>query len=174
MAPAVSPTGWLLVSVSVTPRGLSWLWWLDDWSTLLFSGTGLLMVACLWIRWTPSPRIATPDNEETLVEEALGMSAAALDRLARRHRGISEEDARTVWERRQLVRQWNLDESELRFQGRLPGVEGRIFDQAIDSRVDQMSPDAETGMFDLYQHRAADAHVDLAASGDGADGSPYK
>jgi hypothetical protein len=119
-------------------------------------------------------RIATPDNEETLIGEALGMSAAALDRLARRHRGISEEDARTVWERRRLVRQWNLDESELRFQGRLPGVEGRIFDQAIDSRVDQMSPDAETGMFDLYQHRAADAHVDLAASGGGADGIPVQ
>jgi hypothetical protein len=37
-----------------------------------------------------------------------------------------------------------------------------------------MSPDAETGMFDLYQHRAADAHVDLAASGGGADGIPVQ
>ena len=114
-------------------------------------------------------RVATPDNESDLIEEALGLSAAALDRMARRDRGISEEDARTVWERRQLVRQWNLDESELRFRGRLPGVEGRIFDQAIDSRVDQMSPDVDTGIFDLYEHRAADALIGLAASGGGSD-----
>jgi hypothetical protein len=117
-------------------------------------------------------RVATPDDEETLIGQALGLSAAALDRLARRDRGISEEEARTVWERSQLVRQWNLDESELCFRGRLPGVEGRIFDQAIDSRVDQMSPDAETGMFDLYEHRAADALVELAASGGNVETTP--
>jgi len=117
-------------------------------------------------------KVATADTEEDLIDEALGMSAATLDRLARRHRGITEEDARTVWERRQLVRQWNLDESELRFRGRLPGAEGRIFDQAIDSRVDQMGPDAETGMFDLYQHRAADALVELAAAADTGEATP--
>ena len=110
-------------------------------------------------------KVATADNEADLIEEALGMSAATLDRLARRHRGVTEQEARSIWERRLLVRQWNLDESELRFRGRLPGAEGRIFDQAIDSRVDQMAPDAETGMFDLYEHRAADALVELAATG---------
>jgi hypothetical protein len=117
-------------------------------------------------------RVATPDTEADLIDKALGMSAAALDRLARRHRGVTEEDARSTWERRQLVRQWNLDESELRFSGRLPGVEGRIFDQAIDTRVDQMGPDAETGMFDLYQHRAADALVELAATADTGETNP--
>jgi hypothetical protein len=62
------------------------------------------------------------------------------------------------------VRQWNLDESELRFHGNLPGVEGKIFDEAIDDRVDQMGPNPETGMFDLYQTRSADALVELAAT----------
>lgn len=117
-------------------------------------------------------KVATPATEADLIDEALGMSAATLDRLARRHRGITEEEARTVWERRQLIRQWNLDESELRFRGRLPGAEGRIFDQAIDTRVDQMAPDVETGMFDLYEHRAADALVELAATADGPSATP--
>ena len=40
-----------------------------------------------------------------------------------------------MWERRRLVRQWNLDESELRFHGNLPGVEGKIFVEAINDRV---------------------------------------
>jgi 5-methylcytosine-specific restriction endonuclease McrA len=78
-----------------------------------------------------------------------------------------------VWERRRLVRQWNLDQSELRFRGRLPAVEGRVFDAAIDSRVDAMGPNPETGMFDPVETRSADVLVELAASRDdgGGDGA---
>jgi len=92
-------------------------------------------------------RIATPDTVETVISQKAGLSNAALDRRARRHRGVSIADEGSVWERRRLVRQWNLDESELRFRGRLPAAEGRIFDEAIDTRVDGMGPNPETGMF---------------------------
>lgn len=109
-------------------------------------------------------RMATPQTEAEMIEAALSLSTAALDRAARRHRGISEAEARSVWERRQLIRQWNLDESELRFRGRLPGVEGRILDQAIDSRVDEMGPNPESGLFDPLETRSADALVDIAAT----------
>ena len=37
-------------------------------------------------------------------------------------------DERSVWERRRLGLQWNLDESELRFGGNLPGAEGKILE----------------------------------------------
>jgi hypothetical protein len=116
-------------------------------------------------------RMASPETEEAIVDEAMTLSSAALDLKARRRRSISEEEAMSVWERRKLIRQWNLDESELRFHGRLPGAEGRVFDQAIDSRVDQMSPNPETGMFDPLQVRAADALTELAAT-DGETSSP--
>jgi hypothetical protein len=76
-----------------------------------------------------------------------------------------------VWERRSLFRQWNLDESELRFRGRLPAAEGRIFDEAIDSRVDQMGPNSETGLFDPLQTRAADALLEMAATSGDENGS---
>lgn len=111
----------------------------------------------------------TSDSEADLLEHAASLSNAALDRIARRRRGFSREDERSVWERRRLVRQWNLDESELRFHGRLPGDQGRVFDQAIDSRVDQMPPNPETGMFDPLQVRAADA---LTAATDGETDGP--
>jgi hypothetical protein len=115
--------------------------------------------------------MATPDSEADLLERATSISSAALDRIARRRRGLTREDERSVWERRRLVRQWNLDESELRFHGRLPGAEGRMFDAAIDSRVDEIPPNPETGMFDPLQVRAADALTELAGT-DGQGGGP--
>jgi len=117
-------------------------------------------------------RMATAETETGLIEEALGLSNAALDRQARRQRGIRPDQETSVWERRRLIRQWNLDESELRFRGNLPGIEGRILDQAIDARVDEMGPNPETGMFDSHQTRAADALVELAAGQTSAGDRP--
>ena len=117
-------------------------------------------------------RLATAETELSVIERVSGLSNTALDRLVRRRRGIDVEEAGSVWERRRLVRQWNLDESELRFHGRLPGDEGRVFDQAIDERVDQMPVNAETGIFDPLETRAADALTGLAADGGTGSGSP--
>lgn len=116
-------------------------------------------------------RIATSGDEAAVIRKAEGLTSGALYRLARRNRGVTETEARSVWERRQLVRQWNLDESELEFRGRLPGAEARLFDQAIDARVDEMGPNPETGIFDRYETRSADALVELAAYDGDTDGS---
>jgi hypothetical protein len=113
-------------------------------------------------------RIATAETEETVISETVGLSNHELDRQARRQQGVSTDEERSVWERRSLVRQWNLDQSELKFRGRLPGPEGRILDEAIDSRVDDMGPNPETGMFDPLERRSADALVELAATDGGA------
>ncbi|HEY4606909.1 MAG TPA: DUF222 domain-containing protein, partial [Acidimicrobiia bacterium] len=82
-------------------------------------------------------RLATPSTEEALIGEALGLSNAALDRAARRAHPPRVEDERGVWARRRLGLQWNLDESELRFGGNLPGVEGKIFESAVRARADR-------------------------------------
>jgi hypothetical protein len=117
-------------------------------------------------------QIATPESETEVIAETAGLSNAALDRRARRHQGVPKEEAQSVWERRRLVRQWNLDESELRFRGRLPAAEGRVFDDAIDSRVEGMGVNPETGLFDQLVTRSADALVELAATAGGDGGSP--
>jgi hypothetical protein len=44
-------------------------------------------------------RMATPDTEEGLIEECLGLSNAALDRAAGRANPPSTADERSVWER---------------------------------------------------------------------------
>jgi len=118
-------------------------------------------------------RIADVDTEADWADRVQALSAAELDRLVRRNRGVTSGDERSAWERRRLVRQWNLDESELNFHGRLPGAEGRIFDQSIDERVAAMPPNPETGMFDPLQTRSADALVELAGtSGDPSTTNP--
>jgi hypothetical protein len=116
--------------------------------------------------------IATAETEEMLIGQAEGMTSAALDRLVRRERGLTREEARSVWERRKLVRQWNLDQSELKFRGRLPGDAGRAFDEAIDNRVDGLGPNPATGIFEPLETRSADALTELAATDGGGDGTP--
>ena len=121
-------------------------------------------------------KMATPDSEEALIEEALGLSNAALDRAARRANPPSADDERTIWERRRLGLQWNLDQSELRFGGNLPGAEGKVFEEAVRARADRMPLNPETGMFDPYPARLADGLVELSATaGDRTgNGSPVQ
>ena len=95
-------------------------------------------------------RMATSDTEEGLIGECLGLSNAALDRAARRANPPSTEDERSVWERRHLGLQWNLDQSELRFGGRLLGAKGKLFEFAVRDRAHRIPENPETGMFDPY------------------------
>ncbi len=109
-------------------------------------------------------KMATPDTEQDLIGECLGLSSAALDRAARRANPPSVEEERTVWERRHLGLQWNLDQSELRFGGSLPGAEGMIFESSVRERAERVPPNPESGMFDPYPARLADGLVELCAT----------
>ena len=116
--------------------------------------------------------MATAETEEDLIEEAIRLTSHELDRKVRKSASPSRDDERTIWERRRLVRQWNLDESELKLWGNLPAAEGQIFDRAIDDRVDQVPVNPENGTFDSFETRAADALVELAATSGGEESRP--
>jgi len=116
-------------------------------------------------------RIATPATEEALIEEALGLSNAALDRAARRANPPSVEDERAVWEKRWLMIQPSLDGTEGRLHARLPGAELHLVETAIRSRADRIPVNPETGMFDPYPVRLADGLVELCATS-GDESSP--
>jgi hypothetical protein len=109
-------------------------------------------------------KMATPESEVALIDECLGLSNAALDRAARRSRPATAEEERSVWQRRHLGLQWNLDESELRFGGSLPGAAGKLLESAVRPRADAIPVNPETGMFDPYPARLADGLVELAAT----------
>jgi Domain of unknown function (DUF222)/HNH endonuclease len=112
-------------------------------------------------------RMATPETEAALIEESFGLSNAALDRAARRSADRTFEEERSIWDRRRLGLQWNLDASELHLRGNLPGAEGRIVEEAIRDRADRIGTNPETGMFDDCTTRLADGLVEICAtSGD--------
>ena len=112
-------------------------------------------------------RTATPDTEADLVEEALGMSNAALDRAARRATPPTPEEEKSVWERRELYVQKNLDQSEGRLSARMPGAELEIVAAAIAEKADRAPVNPETGVHDPYPARMADGLVEICAtSGD--------
>ncbi|HEU4917082.1 MAG TPA: hypothetical protein VFV13_11015 [Acidimicrobiia bacterium] len=114
--------------------------------------------------------MATPTTEKVVIAECAGLSNAALARAARRTRPPSIDDERSIWERRHLGLQWNLDESELCFDGCVSGAEGKIFESSVRERVDRMPENPETGMFDPYPARVADGLIEMAATS-GAPGS---
>ena len=112
-------------------------------------------------------RMATPDSEAELIEEAIGLSNAALDRAARRSHPPTVEDEQAAWRDRWLMIQHSLDGSEGRLHARLPGEDLHLVETAIRSRADRIPPNPETGMFDPYPVRLADGLVEVCAtSGD--------
>ncbi|MCZ6504883.1 MAG: DUF222 domain-containing protein [Actinobacteria bacterium] len=118
-------------------------------------------------------RMATADTEAGLIEEALGLSNAVLDRKARRANPPSAESERAAHRERALWIQRTLDGASGRLTAHLPNTELEIVETAITQRADQMGPDPETGLFDPYSQRMADGLVEVCAtSGDQTTVSP--
>jgi Domain of unknown function (DUF222)/HNH endonuclease len=109
-------------------------------------------------------RMATPETEGGLIAEARGLSNHALDRLARHAHPLTSADEMSVWERRAIFMQWNLDSSELKLNGRLPGAHGELVQETLESVADRFGPNPETGVFDPYATRLADALVEVAST----------
>jgi hypothetical protein len=116
-------------------------------------------------------RMATPESEQALLEETLGLSNAALDRAARRSHPPSIEDEQKGWRDRWLTIQHSLDGSEGRLHARLPGAELHLVESAIRERADQIPVNPETNLFDPYPVRLADGLVEVCATS-GDESSP--
>ena len=109
-------------------------------------------------------RIATPETEERLLHETMGLSNIQLDRMARRANPPKAADARGPFGRRAAFLQWNLDESELLMRARMPGEQGQIVQQAMEEAADQLPENPETGLFDPYPQRLVDGLVGICAT----------
>jgi hypothetical protein len=108
--------------------------------------------------------MATADTEEGLIEEALGLSNAVLDRKARRANPPVGSDEREAHRVRALWIQHTLDGASGRLTAHLSHLELEIVETAIRDKADQMSPDPETGVFDPYPQRMADGLVEVCAT----------
>lgn len=102
---------------------------------------------------------------ERLVEEARYLSPARMRSLARSRRSAPRKDRHVRWG-------WTDDGAALCLSGRLPADEGQYVASALDRLRDQVPPDAETGLFDPPEQRAADALVELCSLSLEADPQP--
>jgi hypothetical protein len=115
-----------------------------------------------WDQVRAAAEVATLATEEAVLADTLGSSAAQLERAARRMRETSRragEAVRSVrWWRERRGVQWRLS-------GHLPAEEGVVVERALAALADRAPRRAETGLYDPYEVRAADALVELAESG---------
>jgi hypothetical protein len=112
-----------------------------------------------WDQVRAAAEVARVGTEAAVLAEALGSSAGQLERAARRRRESSGRGAEAVrsvrwwWERRGV--QWRLS-------GHLPAEEGAVVARALAAIADAAPRRPETGLYDPYAVRAADALVELA------------
>lgn len=106
-------------------------------------------------------RLQATDAPMSVVDRSFDLDLDAVSRLTHRHRRMTRRDERRVFADRHFVIQPSLDESRWRMWGELPGKDGRIVDQALSRRADEMRQLPGGDYFTSGQRRA-DALVGMA------------
>jgi hypothetical protein len=109
---------------------------------------------------------------ETDADDAVGMSAAQLEREARLRRSATEHEARALRARRS-VRFWNDHVNGLvRMSGAFDPADGEVVRAAVTRLAEQAPKNPDTGMYDPFESRCADALVDLCSTTIADDADP--
>ena len=88
-------------------------------------------------------RIADPSEDGTIIDELSGFDVAGIRRLSSNRHRTSRNMEREAFEHRYMTAQPNLDESSWRIHGQLPGMAGRTFVDALDTKADQLPEDPD-------------------------------
>ena len=120
----------------------------------------------------PLTKVATAETDEVLAAEAVGWTAARCSSFARRVRAVSDEESSDREHRRYVRWHWDLGRGLLSLHGRLAAESGATVVAALERIAEAAKPDPETGLFDPYEWRAADALVELASAHLGAAAQP--
>ncbi|MGH9306954.1 MAG: DUF222 domain-containing protein [Acidimicrobiales bacterium] len=103
--------------------------------------------------------------------EVGGLSAANLARLARRMRHM--DPSRSMGAHRDRHLSWRSgSDGTWRVSGQLADVEGAVVAKALSSLAEGYGPEPETGRYESFGARCADALVELAGAVIGADAEP--
>jgi hypothetical protein len=114
-------------------------------------------------------RFAGRDDTGDILTDMAGFDIVGIRRRAAKHRRMTRIDDEVAFNDRYLLVEPNLDESQWRLNGRLPGFAGKIVIDALDTKADTFPRDLETGS---HAARRADAlwaiSLDSLSGGDGA------
>ncbi len=112
-------------------------------------------------RATATAALAAAGASEAAIAASRGLDIPALRRRAAAARRLCRGDERAAFRDRGVWLQPNLDESSWRLWGQLPGVDGRVVEEALVRRSDEF-PALPDGSRPSREQRHADALVSLA------------
>src|SRR5574341_20549 len=116
-----------------------------------------------WEQLEPLTRIATSETDQEWARRGPRCTPLDLQKLARRSRALTAEDAQRRYQAREL-RTWREPELGMvagRF--RLPDLDGILVERVLEHLAEQLRP-AKGEAWDSLAHRKADALVDLCTS----------
>ncbi|MCI4348479.1 MAG: HNH endonuclease [Thermoplasmata archaeon] len=118
----------------------------------------------------PITRIADEENDESLAKELPSYSAAQAETLARRARPVPPADEKEAHERRylSLTRRGQCT----RLSGQLAGLDAETVRVALERIAEGYPVNPETGTYDPFSIRLADALAELAGAHIADDGDP--
>ena len=116
-------------------------------------------------------KLADEDSDAEWARRAPNVAPVELARLARNAVKPSTEDSRARYEARSLRMWWTQGKGTLHLHGQLPDVLGATFEATIQRLTDQRKP-AKGQVWDSFEHRAADALVQLCDQPDAKDETP--
>lgn len=118
----------------------------------------------------PICSIARPENDEALAQQLPAWSAAEAETVARRAKAVPPKDDAEAHARRYL----RLSRSGqcMRISGQLAGLDGETVKSALERIAESYGKDPETGTYERYDARMADALTDLAGGNIAADSDP--
>ncbi len=114
-------------------------------------------------------KIATPDNEAELADLAAEMTAAEVERMARKSQEISREQLREEEPKHEVTFYWHDDQRFFHLEGNLAAAEGALVERALLRLAAQEGPDPGAGIFRMMSERAADALTQMASAALGRD-----
>jgi hypothetical protein len=118
----------------------------------------------------PVTRIATPESDALLAESLPGYSAAEAQAISQRARKLDPEDEAEAHSRRFLS--LKRDGQCTKVSGRLSGIDGDTVRSALERIAERYGPDPETGTYEPFGARMADALCDLAGAAISEDADP--
>ena len=116
-------------------------------------------------------QFAEPGEDAELAVSSVDEPVDRLRRKAREHKQISDEETKSLQERRRL-RHWTDRSGMLRLEGGLAPADGAVVVGALERLVGRATDDPDAGGPGPLEQRNADALVRLASMALGADSDP--
>jgi hypothetical protein len=162
---ATSMADWLVARLGIAHRHAK------EWVRVARSLEGLPAIARSFAegrlsfdQLAPLTKLAGPETEAAMAEQAPACTVAQLETAARRARPVPTAEANESYRRRYLRLRPDDDDRGLHVSGWLADAEGAVVERAITALAQAAPPDPVSGVYDDFESRCADALVELAST----------